>query len=127
MYENWGAAVFKSNISKYLSQIFFYLTGNRRMAFQTPYGRNKSKDVFDAVETNDLNCMQRLDASGLIRGYTEYRNVSTNRTPLMEAVRSGRCFEMIHILLMNGANPFATTDKKGILHFPLKITLKQPV
>ena len=90
------------------------------MAFQTPYGRNKSKDVFDAVETNDLGSLQLLDASGLIKNYTEYRHISTHRTPLMEAVRSGRCFEMIQILLENGANIFATTDKKGILHFSIE-------
>jgi hypothetical protein len=81
---------------------------------------HKSKHVFDTVEMNDLGSMQRLNERGLIRGYTEYHHPTTNRTPLSDAVRFGRHFGIIQLLLENGANPFATTDKKGILHWSVE-------
>ena len=88
------------------------------MEFQ--YRRNHSKDVFDAVETNDLGSLQRLEKRGLIKNYTEHRHMFTHRTPLLEAVRLGRDYEIIKILFENGANPFVTADEKGILHFSVE-------
>ena len=75
----------------------------------------KSKQVFDTV--NDLEGMQQLNRRGLIKNYTEFRHMTSNRTPLLDAVCNDRPFEIIQILLQNRANPFATSDNKGVLHW----------
>jgi ankyrin repeat protein len=75
----------------------------------------KSKHVFDTV--HDLEGMQQLNRRGLIKNYTEFRHMTSNRTPLLDAVCKDRPFGIIQILLQNGANPFATSDNKGALHW----------
>ena len=75
---------------------------------------HKSKRVFDSVY--DLDKMQRLSKKELIKNYTEFRHPISNRTSLLKAVCEIENIKTIQLLLENYANPFATTDDKGILH-----------
>ena len=85
----------------------------------------KAQAVFKAATDFDMVKMMHLDKKGFIKGCTEYRK--NGSTCLIECIhtytlnvrtweRRSSVIDMVHILLANGANPFATNKRTGILH-----------
>ena len=85
--------------------------------------RKKALELHDAAVSRDPAQLRSLQEAGLIRGFTEYETLST---PLIECIRSffdtgldqrPNLFEMVRILLENGANPFARFGQDGSYYF----------